>query len=238
MTTVLNAIILGGLALTPQQRLRAASDPFSTGFITKPWFLLTLAAVGIILCVLLLVVSRNRIVQRHQRAIQLFDESAGKIGLSARERQLLLGIVTKAGLKQSEAIFTMSNTFERGAAIMVEESVAQQQTAAQIEQLQTELSFLREKLGFQKRSSASIGLSTKPKRLNSRQIPTGKKIHMVRRTGHDPDTIESTVIENNDVELMVQLSKPSQMSQGTYHVHQGSDTHVQGHSETTHYRAP
>ncbi len=208
MTTVLNAIILGSLALTPQQRLRAASDPFSTGFITERWFLLTLAAVGIILCVLLLVVGRNRIVQRRRRAIQLFDESAGKIGLSARERQLLLGIVTKAGLKQSEAIFTMSSTFERGAAIMVEESVSQQQTAAQIEQLQTELSFLREKLGFQKRASASIGLSTKPKKLNSRQIPAGKKIYMLRRTSRASDTIESTVIENNDVELMVKLTKP------------------------------
>ena len=208
MTTVLNAIILGGLALTPQQRWRAASHPFNTGFITEPWFLLTLAAVGIILCVLLLVVSRNRIVQRHQRSIQLFDESAGKIGLSARERQLLLGIVTKAGLKQSDAIFTMSNTFERGAAIMVEESVAQQQTAAQIEQLQTELSFLREKLGFQKQASASIGLSTKPKKLNSRQIPAGKKIYMLRRTSRASDTIESTVIENNDAELVVKLTKP------------------------------
>jgi hypothetical protein len=208
MTTVFNAIILGSLALTPQQRWKSAGDPFSTGFITERWFLLTLAAAAIILCLLLLVVSRNRIVQRHQRSILLFDESAGKIGLSARERELLLGIVTKAGLKQSEAIFTMNSTFERGAAIMVEESVAQQQTAAQIEQLQTELSFLREKLGFQKRASASIGLSTKPKKLNSRQIPAGKKIYMLRRTSRASDTIESTVIENSDVELVVKLTKP------------------------------
>ncbi|MGB2810024.1 MAG: hypothetical protein WBC22_19955 [Sedimentisphaerales bacterium] len=208
MTTVFNAIILGFPALTPQQRWRSASDPFSAGFVTERWFLLTLAAVGIILCVLLLVVSRNRTAQQRRMAIQLFDESADKIGLNARERQLLLSIATKAGLKQSETIFTTSSAFERGAAIIAEESIARKQTASQIEQLKAELSFLREKLGFQKRVSASIGLSTKPKKLNSRQIPTGKKIYMIRRMSHTPDTVESTVIENNDVELMVQLAKP------------------------------
>ncbi|MHC4087222.1 MAG: hypothetical protein ACYSWZ_13400 [Planctomycetota bacterium] len=208
MTTVFNAIIFGSLSLTPQQRLRSASDPFTTGFITERWFLLTLATVGIILCILLLVVSRNRTAQQHRKIIRLFDESADKIGLNARERQLLLSIATKARLKQSETIFTTSSAFERGAAIITEESIARKQTTSQIEQLKAELFFLRDKLGFQRRTPVSIGRSTKPKRLNSRQIPTGKKIHLVRRTSNAPDTIESTVIENNDVELMVQLTKP------------------------------
>jgi hypothetical protein len=208
MTTVFNAIVFGALALTPQQRLSSASDPFISGFITERWFLLTLATVGIILCILLLVVSRNRRAQERRKAIQLFDVSADKMGLNARERQLLLSIATKAGLKQSETIFTASSAFERGAAIIAEESIARKQTASQIEQLKAELFFLRDKLGFQRRTPVSIGRSTKPKRLNSRQIPTGKKIYLVRRTSHTPDTIESTVIENNDVELMVQLTKP------------------------------
>jgi hypothetical protein len=208
VTTVFNTILFGSLALTPQQRWRSAGDPFSTGFITERWFLLTLGGVGIILCVLLLVVNRNRIAQKRRMASQLFDESADKIGLSARERQLLLSIATKLGLKQCEAIFTMNSAFERGAAVIAEESVARKQTVAQVEQLKTELFFLREKLGFQKRASASVGLSTKPKRLNSRQIPTGKKIYMIRRTSCASDTIESTVIENNDVELVVKLTKP------------------------------
>ncbi|NIP26129.1 MAG: hypothetical protein GWN67_12610 [Phycisphaerae bacterium] len=208
ITTVFNAIVYGSLALTPQERLSSAGEPFISGFITERWFLLTLATIGIILCILLLVISRNRMVQQRRRAIELFDESAVKIGLSARERQLLLSIATKAGLKQSETIFTTSSAFERGAAIITEEGVARKQTTSQIEQLKAELFFLREKLGFQRRIPLSIGLSTKPKRLSSRQIPTGKKIYMLRRMSHAPDTIESTVIENNDAELTVQLAKP------------------------------
>ncbi len=208
ITAVFNAIVYGSLALTPQQRWNSAGDPFTSGFITERWFLLTMATIGIILCILLLVVSRNRIAKQRRRAIQLFYESADKIGLNDRERQLLLSIAAKAGLKQSETIFTTSSAFERGAAMITEESIARKQTTSQIEQLKAELFFLREKLGFQKRTPLSIGLSTKPKRLSSRQIPTGKKIYMVRRMSHAPETIESTVIENNDGGLTVQLAKP------------------------------
>ena len=215
ITTALNAIILApflllqevwGLALTPKQRWRAAGDPFSTGFITERWFLLTLAAVGIILCVLLLVVHRNRIMQQRRIGSQLFAEYAEKSGLSRRERQLMLEIASKGRLKQPEAIFTMSSAFERGAAILLKERVARKQPARQIEQLRAELSFLRKKLGFPQRDHTSIGLRLK--RLSSRQIPIGKKIYMMRPTSSASDAVESTVIENNDVELVVKLIKP------------------------------
>jgi hypothetical protein len=102
----------------------------------------------------------------------------------------------------------MSSAFERGAAIVVEESVTRKQPAAQIEQLKSQLFFLREKLGFQKRPATSIGPAKRQKRLNSRQIPVGKKIYMVRRTSRDSDTIESTIMENNDSELVVRVTKP------------------------------
>jgi hypothetical protein len=144
--------------------------------------------------------------QQRRIGSQLFEEYAEKSGLSRRERQLMLEIAGKGGLKQPEAIFTMSSAFERGAAIMLKERVAKKQPARQIEQLRAELSFLRKKIGFPERSQTSIGL--RPKRLSSRQIPIGKKIYMMRQTDRASDAVESTVIENNDVELVVKLIKP------------------------------
>jgi len=205
---VLNAVILGSPALTPVQRWKAAGDRFGISFFAEHWFLLTAAALAIILAVLLLVVYHNYIVQQRKMGNKLFIEYAEKSGLSERERQFLLDIATKAGLKQIEAIFTMRSAFDHGAAIMIEESIARQQTSAQTEQLRAELSFLREKLGFQKRALDSVGLSTKAKRLSSRQIPIGKTIHLARRTSRVSDSIESTVTENNDIELVVKLIKP------------------------------
>ena len=196
------------LALTPQQRWSAAGGNFNNSFFAEHWFVLTAAAVGIILSLLLLGISHNRITKPRRGTNQLFTDYANRSGLNTWERHLLFSIAAKAGLKQSEVIFTLGSAFERGATIIVEESVTAGQTSTQIEQLRAQLFFLREKLGFQKRAPASIGSSTRSKRLASSQIPVGKKIHLVRRTGHPSDTIESTVIENNDAGLAVKLTKP------------------------------
>ena len=170
--------------------------------------MLTSVAALITLTVLFIVVSRHRIIQERRRGSQLFVKYAEKSGLSERERQSLLDIAIKADLKQSEAIFTMGSAFEQGAAVTIKESVAKKQTARQIERLRTELSFLREKLGFQKRPPDSIGSSTKPKKLSSRQIPIDKKIHITRGTDQVSGSMEATVIENTEIELVVKLVRP------------------------------
>jgi hypothetical protein len=208
VTTFFNTIILGSLALTPEQRWRAAGDRLNNGFLTEHWFLYTAGAVGIILSLLLLVVNRKRVRQQEQTNNRLFDKHADQNGLSEQESRLLLSIARRTGVPRTEAIFTMSSAFERGAAIVLEESVARKQPAAQIEKLKSQLFFLREKLGFQKRPTTSIGPAKRQKRLNSRQIPVGKKIYMVRRTSRDSDTIESTIMENNDTGLVVKVTKP------------------------------
>ena len=218
ITDSLAAIVL---ALTPAQRWDAARSWFGTSIITDRWFIIISLATLLTLIVLFLVVSLQRMIQERKAAEQLFAEYANKRGLSERERQILLDIAGKAGLKRSEAIFTMGRAFDRGAAKIIEEKLAQQkaeETAAKdnlrILRQQIGLSFLREKLGFQKRRPASIGSPTKPKRLTSRQIPVGKKLHITRRKTPGAGSIESTVIKNDNMELMVRLAMPVVSSLG------------------------
>jgi hypothetical protein len=201
-TAVLNASVL---ALTPLQRWEATHQ-LNTNFMTERWFILTGVLAIIILTVLLFVVSYNRIVQERKAADQLFIKYAEERGLSEQERQILLDIAGNAGLRQSEAIFTMDTAFDRGAAKMIEEGLAQQGTE-ESKLLRAELSFLREKLGFQKQHPLSVGSPTKSNKLSSRQIPVGKKLHLTRRKTRDSDNIEATIIKNNDMELMVRLGK-------------------------------
>jgi hypothetical protein len=146
----------------------------------------------------------------------LFVEYAEKRGLSERECQVLLGIASQAGLRRNEAIFTMGSAFDRGAAKMVEESFVGQRTAEESKQLKTELSFLREKLGFQKQAPTSVGSPTRSKKLSSRQIPVGKKLRITRRKIHDRDSgdIETAVIKNNSMELTVKLAVPVRSGSG------------------------
>lgn len=205
----LDAVIL---ALTPQQKWKAARD-FNTNIFTQRMFIMIGVISLIILTMLFIIVSIRQ--KKHERKFnkEMFSENAKKRGLSDRERQILLLIVAKAGLKRSEAIFTMSSAFDTGAARIIEESFTLQ-GAEQSRQLQAELSSLREKLGFRKQSPPSVGSPIRPKKLTSRQIPIGKKLHITRRKARDSDDIESTVIKNNNMELTVQLAVPLESTPG------------------------
>jgi hypothetical protein len=208
MTSGFNMIVL---ALTPIERWKAAGQQ-NTG---EHWFILTGIAVIIILTVLLLIVSYNRIMRERKLSGQLFFDYAEQRGLSGRERQILLKIAQKAGLKKNQAIFSMVGSFDDGARKMIEECLAQQ-GAEESKWLRTELSFLRQKLGFQNISSASIGSGSNLKRPSSRHIIAGKKLYITRRKSLDLSEIESTVIKNDNMELTIKLttfveSKPGEL---------------------------
>ncbi len=211
MTSVFNVIFL---ALTPVDRWKAAGQ-HSTGF-NQHWFILIGVAVIIILTFLLLMVSYNRITRERKVSGQLFFDYAEQRGLSGRERQILLKIAHKAGLKRKQAIFNMVGAFDTGAKKIIEECLAQQ-GAEESKWLRTELSFLREKLGFQKKTSVSIGSPSKLKRPSSRHILTGKKLYITRRKSSDLGDlgdIESTVIKNDNIELTIKLTTPVESKLG------------------------
>jgi len=215
MTSGFNMIVL---ALTPIERWKAAGQQ-NTG-LTEHWFILTGFAVIIILTVLLLIVSYNRITRERKFSGQLFFDYSEQRGLSGRERQILLKIAQKAGLKRYPAIFSMAGAFDAGAKKMIEECFAKQ-GAEESKWLKTELSFLREKLGFQKKSSVSIGSPSKLKRPSSRHILTGKQLYVTRRKSPNLGDIESTVIKNDNMELTIKLtiaveSKPGELWRARY----------------------
>jgi len=196
------------LALTPIERWKAAGQQ-NTGM-SENWFILTGVAVIIILTVLLLIVSYNRIMRERKVSGQLFFDFSEQRGLSGRECQILLKIAQKAGLKKHQAIFSMVGAFDVGAKKMIEECLTKQGTE-ESKWLRTELSFLREKLCFQKKSSVSIGSLSKLKKPSSRHILTGKKLYITRRTSPDLGDlgdIESIVIKNDNMELTIQLTTP------------------------------
>lgn len=209
ITPILNEIIL---ALTPTERWKAAAERSNTG-LNQHWFILIGVAAIIILTVMLLVVSYNRIKRERKVSGQLFFDYAEQRGLSARERQMLLKIAQKAGLRRKQAIFSMVAAFDTGAHKMIEECLALE-GAEESKWLKTELSFLREKLGFQKKSSVSIGSSFKLKRPSSRHILTGKKLYITRRKNPNLGDIEANVIKNDNIELTIKLTTPVESERG------------------------
>jgi hypothetical protein len=194
------------LALTPTQRWNAAGK-FNSNFMAERWFILIVVVTIVILTVLLAIISFNRIRQERKAAKKLFLEYADKRGLTARERQILLDIAINAGLRHSEAVFTMGDAFDRGA-IKMKGKFADRQTSKEACQLRIELSFLREKLGFKKQQYLSNTVQTNAKRMSSIQIPIGKKINLICRKAHNLVNVESIVVRNSEVELAVRPTKP------------------------------
>jgi len=210
ITTGLNAVFS---ALTPIERWHAARrlDSASTD---QRWFILLSVVAIIILTVLLIAASYNNKVKERKAANKIFINYAQRMGLSRRERHILLDIAKITKLKRIESIFTMVTAFDRGAAELTKDVLARS-GAKTGKNLSAQLSVLREKLGFEKKSSIPAGSSANSNKPSSKQIPPGKQLHMTRRKTGNEANIESTVIENNDVELTVKLkvsleSKPGE----------------------------
>jgi len=197
-TVIIEMLNMIFLTLTPVERWQAARR-FKTSFLTENWFFLTTAAALIALAILLLWVSYRRIMEARKATKQVFVERAKRRRLSVRESQILLEIAGKSRLKRSDAIFTMRDAFDRGARKMMKEHSAKHK-AEESKNLMAELSLLRRKLGFEKQAHWLAD-----EKVSSRKIPVGKTLYMARRTSHTSESVESTVIKNNDKELTVKL---------------------------------
>jgi len=213
ITTLLN---IGTLALTPQQRLQATRQLESnSSFMTHRPFIICALLTIVVLAGLLLLISIRRTRQARKTSNELFLKYAEQKGLSARELQIIVATAARAGIRQKEDVFTMDDAFDRGAAVVIAENIAKGQVPEEIRQLKTEMSFLREKLGFQNQFIPSVaGTAAKPKKFSSRQIPAGKSIHITRRMDNVSDEIEAAVIENTEMELTAKLVTPLRINFG------------------------
>ncbi|MHC4616170.1 MAG: PilZ domain-containing protein [Planctomycetota bacterium] len=201
------------LALTPVERWQAARR-FGSSFMGERWFMLTAVVAMIILVAFLIVVSLRRAAQEKKAMQHAFLEYADRRGLSKQERQTLVRVAREAGLHQSSAIFSMEDAFDRAATRMVETSLSEG-GVDESKRLRSQLSFVREKLGFQKQRPLSIGSSFRLRRLSSREITIGRKVELTRRKrSRDSGDIEATVVGSDDVGLAVHPAMPIKIVAG------------------------
>ena len=196
-------------ALTPIERWHAARQLDSASADQRLFIILSVVAI-IILTVLFIAAGYRQKAKEQNLANKIFAIYAERLGLSRLERQILLDIAERTKLKRIESVFTMVTAFERGAAELTKDALARRGAKAG-KNISARLSVLREKLGFDNKRSSSPATSNKS---SSRQIPAGKQLLMTRPDASDSINIESTVIENNDIELTVQLNEPLESRPG------------------------
>ena len=206
ITTGMNAVFL---TLTPIERWHAARQLDSAAAEQRLLIILSVVAI-VILTVLFIAAGYKQKAKEQNVANKVFALYAERMGLSRLERQILLEIADRTKLKRIESVFTMVTAFERGAALLIKDVLTRRGAKAS-KNLSAQLSVLREKLGYENKRSRSAVTSNKT---SSRQIPAGKQLLMTRPNAVDSINIESTVIENNDVELTVQLNEPLESKAG------------------------
>lgn len=192
------------LALTAVERLDAARR-WNNGRTVDHSLTLAAIVVLVVLIVLLIWVSYTRRTQRKAQTREVFAENAMRRGLGARDRQILLAIVMRSGLRRTHDVFTAVDAFDRGVLKLISECM-RTRTPQENEHLRTEIGRLREKLGFQIASPVGgiVGLGY----ASSRDIPVGRSIELVRRGLPDSMPIRGEVVRNDEIEFAVNLETP------------------------------
>jgi len=200
------------LGLTAVQRW-AAARRIGPRPVSQQWFVLIGIVVMLVLLVVLISISYQRAQQskKPKPKPETFDDNALRRGLGARERQILLAIALRGGLRHTYEIFHEVEAFGRGAAQLLAEC-AQTRTPEEIDDLKAELTRLRERLGFQK---ASGGRGPVPReRPGSRQIPVGKYLELTGQRDHQTLVLRAEVVRNDEIELAVALQTPLESRPG------------------------
>jgi len=205
-----SSILLGLTAIErwgATRRMAARSVP-------QQWLVLIGVAALLVLLVLLIAISYRRYQQNKGRAVEEFAERAQRQGLSTRERQILLAIAVRSGLRHAYDVFRAVDAFHRGAVQLLAE-YARTRTLPENRELEAEILRLREKLGFEAalaRRGGPGAVARVP--TGSRQIPVGKPIELIngRKTG--APALRGEVVRNDEIELAVALQRPLESRAG------------------------
>jgi len=199
-------------ALTPVERWSAARQ-IDSGFMSEYGVVLLIGLVLLVLIVLLWWVSSWHHARDPESQEERFGQNAIQRGLNVRERQILLAVAMRGGLRQSDKIFASSAAFDKGAKKLLAE-FARTRTSGENERLTEEVTSLRAKLGFAPAARRSEPVRrAKP---GSRSIPVGKAVELLPRGQQEDSTVEGTVVRNDDIELAVELGSAVEDGVGTY----------------------
>lgn len=198
------------LQLTALERWEAARQ-LGSGRASLHGFTLLAVILLVVLVVLLIWVSYSRWAQRRSRTREVFSENALRRGLGARDRQILLAIVLRSGLRRTHDVFTAVDAFDRGAVKLLAEC-SRTRTTQENEHLRMEVGRLREKLGFQIASLAGDMAGLGP--VSSRDIAPGRTIELTRTRPADGLVARGEVVRNDEIEFAVKLATPIESRPG------------------------
>lgn len=210
--------------LTPVEKWEAARSGSSGGLIPQQYITIGLISLLVIMLVMLVKVSMNRLGQDKQRDDQAFIDNVRRHNLSVREYKLLQEILRESRVRHKNDIFRKEITFDRGADRFMANKPAD--AASDWEQrLHAEIGFLKDKLGLtgmdviltdeeEDRAVPDGEGRRRRHQLSSRELPLGKQLFVTRRLDNPDDDFQGTIIANTNEKLELQIEAPVKINFG------------------------
>jgi hypothetical protein len=170
----------------------------------QQWFVMIGVAVLLALLVTLVAISYRRRQQTKRQQAHELDIAILRRGLTGRERQILLAIAVRSGLRHMPDIFRQVEAFDRGAVQLLAEC-AQTRTPQEIATLKAEVAGVRQKLSTQPMAGRGAAARGRP---SSREIPVGAPLELTGRRGDQAVALRVEVLRNDAIELAVGLRAP------------------------------
>jgi hypothetical protein len=192
------------LGLTATERW-AATRQIGPRAVSQQWFVMIGVALLLALLAALVTISVRRHQQVKRQKAQELDVAILRRGFTGRERQILLAIAVRSGLRHTPDIFQQVDAFDRGAVQLLAEC-AQTRTPQEITALKAQVAGVRQKLGIQPVATGRGAMVRG--RPSSREIPVGRLIELTGRRGDQAVTLRVEVVRNDAIELAVALRAP------------------------------
>ncbi len=188
--------------LTSLERFEAMRR-LSTNFAANKSFILTGILIVIVLFLLLLCINVLREIREKKTEQKIFLSYAQQSGLDKEESRFLYNLAGKTGLKYLDSVLAVGANVEQK-----DDMLVSGRSSEEAKQVKNRLSFIREKLSYQRQLNAEKTGLLQSRNLSTKQIPVERKLYINRRGRNLSDGIEVTVTENTETELVVKLPKP------------------------------
>ena len=203
--------------LSPLERWSAVKSLGSDSADIGHWLTLITVSGSVVALALVIKMSFNRVQDERRRAEAHFVEQIRRRNLSVREYHILIDIFTRSGLRRRDAIINNVKAFERGTERLINELSIEQDPQVQ-QRFQSELAYLREKLGFTKRIAGKpkpIKCSSHSQReITTRDLPLRKTLSMTPLSDPGTGTVRARITDNNNEHLTVALEGPANVTLG------------------------
>jgi hypothetical protein len=187
------------------RRLNTGGGDGGYAFLRNKWFVVLGWSVIVVLSMLLIAVRRMRREKERQAMNLRFAAEADRLELTAEERDIVEAVANRSGLKQKDAIFTLSEPFDNGLSILMQEVFAAGQDLVERKKLQGTIFSIKEKLGFINPGGPNIRTG---KEQSSRNIPMGTVVRLGPAGNRQNARIGAEVIQNDRYELLVRPELP------------------------------